>query len=65
MLFRHIALSHLNGHSVVRPAFRPSTLFVCPEPYLSNYWSVTIGQIWFILGTNDKYHGLSISYKFG
>ena len=29
-----------------------------------NHISVPIGQIWFILGTNDKYHGLSISYKF-
>ena len=25
-------------HSV-RPSVRPSTLFVCPEPYLSTYWS--------------------------
>ena len=28
--------------SSVRPSVRslhPSTLFVCPEPYLSNYWS--------------------------
>ena len=22
-----------------RPSFRPSALFVCPEPYLSTYWS--------------------------
>ena len=46
-----------------RPSFRPS---VCPH-FLSvrNHISVPIGQIWFILGTNDKYHGLSISYKLG
>ena len=25
--------------SSVRPSVRPSTLFVCPEPYLSTYWS--------------------------
>ena len=31
----------------------PSTLFVRPEPYLST-----------ILGINDQYHGLSVSYKF-
>ena len=44
-----------------RRPFRPS---VCPH-FLSvrNYISVPIGQIWFILSTNDKYHGLSISYK--
>ena len=24
---------------VVRVSVRPSTLFVCPEPYLSTYWS--------------------------
>ena len=30
-----------------------------------NHISIPIGQILFILGTNDKYHGLSISYKFG
>ena len=46
----------------VRP-FRPS---VCPH-FLSvrNHISVPIGQILFILGTNDKYHELSVSYKFG
>ena len=27
--------------------------------------SVSIGQIWFIFGTNDEYHRLLISYKFG
>ena len=39
---------------------------VCPH-FLSvqNHISVPIGQILFILGTNDKYHGLSISFKFG
>ena len=36
-------------HASVRP-FRPS---------VRNHISVPIGQIWFILGTNDKYHGLS------
>ena len=40
---------------VVRPSIPP----------VRNHISVPIGQIWFILGTNDKYHGLSISYKFG
>ena len=49
-------------HSV-RPSFRPSVR----PPFLSvrNHISVPIGQICFILGTNDKYHELSISYKFG
>ena len=32
---------------------------------VQNHISVPMGQIWFILGTNDKYHELSISYKFG
>ena len=43
----------------------PSIPPVCPH-FLSvlNNILVSIGQIWFILGTNDKYHGLSISYKF-
>ena len=31
---------------------------------VQNHISVPIGQICFILGTNDKYHGLAISYKF-
>ena len=59
----------------------PSTKFVIPRQsrrdivlassvrphFLSvrNHISVPIGQIWFILGTNDKYNGLLISYKFG
>ena len=46
---------------VVRPfvhSVRPQFLSV------PNHISVPIGQILFILGTNDKYHGLSISYKF-
>ena len=29
------------------------------RPSFGNHISVPIGQIWFILGTNDKYHGLS------
>ena len=37
----------------VRP-FRPSV-----RPSVRNHISVPIVQIWFILGTNDKYHGLS------
>ena len=41
---------HLSVHSV-----RPS---VC------NHISVPIGQIWFILGTNDKYHGLRYPKSF-
>ena len=41
------------------PSVRPHFLSVW------NHISVPIGQIWFILGTNDKYHGLSISYKYG
>ena len=51
---------------VVRASVRPSVHSVRPH-FLSvrNHISVPIGQIWFILGTNDKYHGLSISYKFG
>ena len=44
----------LSVHSV-----RPHFLSV------QNNISVPIGQIWFILGTNDLYHELSISYKFG
>ena len=45
---------------------RPSVHSVRPH-FLSvrNHISVPIGQIWFILGINDKYHELSISYKFG
>ena len=45
---------------------RMSIPSVCPH-FLSvrNHISVPIGQIRFILGTNDKYHGLSISFKFG
>ena len=43
---------------IVRHSVRPHFLSV------RNHFSVTIGQIWFILSTNDKYHGLSISYKF-
>ena len=23
----------------IRPSVRPSAIFVCPEPYLSTYWS--------------------------
>ena len=45
--------------SSVRPSVRPHFLSV------RNHISVPIGQILFILGTNDKYHGLLISYKFG
>ena len=41
------------------PSFCPLFLSVW------NHISVPIGQIWFILGTNAKYHVLSISYKFG
>ena len=44
--------------SRVCPSIRPHFLSV------QNHISVPIGQIWFIIGTNDKYHGLSISYKF-
>ena len=29
-----------------------------------NHISAPIGQIWFIFGTNDEYHGFLISYKF-
>ena len=46
-------------HACVRPCMRPHFLSV------RNHISVPIGQIWLILGTNDKYHGLSICYKFG
>ena len=51
---------------VVRGCVRPSIPSI--RPYflpVRNHISVPIGQIWFILGTNDKYHGLSTSYKFG
>ena len=42
-----------------RPSVRPHFLSVL------NHISVPIGQFWFILGTNDKYHELWISNKFG
>ena len=48
-------------HSV-RPSVRPSVHTFCLSGTII---SVPIGQIWFILGTNDKYYELSISYKFG
>ena len=48
------------SYGVVCASFRPSILFVCPEPYIS----VPMCQILFILGINDLYHGLLISYKF-
>ena len=45
---------------IIRP-FRPSVR----SYFLSvpNHISVPIGQIWCILGINDKYHIFSISYK--
>ena len=50
---------------VLASSAHPSVYSVLPH-FLSvrNHISVPIGQICFILGTNDKYHGLSISYKF-
>ena len=52
--------------SCVRACVRPSIPSVRPH-FLSvqNHISVPIGQILFILGTNDQYHKLSISCKFG
>ena len=52
--------------SSVRQSVRPSIMSVRPH-FLSvrNHISVPIVQIYFILGTNDWYYELSISYKFG
>ena len=51
---------------VIRPSVCPSFPSVRPH-FLSvrNHISVPIGQILSILGTNDKCHRFSISYKFG
>ena len=47
--------------SSVRPSVCPSVRPSIPSvrPSVRNHISVPIGQIWFILGTNDKYHGPS------
>ena len=50
----------------VRPSVCPSIQSVCPHLLsVRDHISVPIGQIYFNLGANDKYHELSISYKFG
>ena len=51
---------------VVYACVRPSIPSVRPH-FLSvwNQISVPTGPLWFIVGTNDKYHGIAISNKFG
>ena len=62
IIYYPLTKSEGNSFGIVRPsipAVRPHFLSV------RNHISVPIGQIWFILATNDKYHELSIFYKFG
>ena len=48
----------------VRPSVCPSIQSVCPHLLsVRDHISVPIGQIYFNLGANDKYHELSISYN--
>ena len=65
------AVSFLSSlHFIIIPgrSRRDIALASSVRPHFLSVWNhilVPIGQIWFILGANDKYYKLSISYKFG